>query len=69
MSAHVTRSEARWMMAAHHPSGGSSPGEGWLTAQPTRGPLRISKRGVSEPVVSSDSDVELVKVLDVEQRK
>jgi len=57
------------MMAAHQLSGGSSPGQGWSTARPTRTSRRISGRGVPEPVISSDSDVELVEDPRVEQRR
>ncbi|XP_037728625.1 uncharacterized protein LOC119559650 [Drosophila subpulchrella] len=56
-------------MAAHQPSGGSSPGQGWSTARPTRTSRRISGRDVPEPVISSDSDVELVEDPRVEQRR
>jgi len=69
MSTRVTRSEARKMMAAHQPSGGFSPGQGWSTARATRTSRRISGRGVPEPVISSDSDVELVEDPWVEQRR
>nr|XP_036677763.1 nascent polypeptide-associated complex subunit alpha, muscle-specific form-like [Drosophila suzukii] len=58
MSTRVTRSEACKMLAAHQPSGGSSPGQGWSTG-----------RGVPEPVISSDSDVELVEDPRVEERR
>ncbi|XP_070855272.1 uncharacterized protein [Drosophila suzukii] len=57
------------MLAAHQPSGGSSPGQGWSTARPTRTSRRISRRGVPEPVISSDSDVELMEDPRVEQRR
>ncbi|XP_037731832.1 uncharacterized protein LOC119562716 [Drosophila subpulchrella] len=57
------------MMAAHQPSGGSSPGQRWSTARPTRTSHRINGRGVPEPVISSDSDVELVEDPRVEQRR
>ncbi|XP_037731278.1 uncharacterized protein LOC119561873 [Drosophila subpulchrella] len=56
-------------MAAHQPSGESSPGQGWSTARPTQTSRRISGRGVPEPVISSDSDVELVEDQRVEQRR
>ncbi|XP_037731576.1 extensin-like [Drosophila subpulchrella] len=69
MSTRVTRSEARRMMEAHQPSGGSSPGQGWSAARPTRTSRRISGRGVPDPVISSDSDVELVEDPRVEQRR
>nr|XP_036678486.1 serine/arginine repetitive matrix protein 1-like [Drosophila suzukii] len=69
MSTRETRSEARKMLPAHQPSGGSNPGQGWSTARPTRTSRRISGRGVPEPVISSDSDVELVEDPRVEERR
>nr|XP_036677364.1 uncharacterized protein LOC118878473 [Drosophila suzukii] len=69
MSTRVTRSDARRMMAAHQSSGGSSPGQGWSAARPTRASRRISGRGVPDPVISTDSDVELVEDPRVEQRR
>jgi len=69
MSTLVTRNEVRKMMAAQQPSGGSSPGKGWSTDRPTRTSRRISGRGVPEPVISSDSDFELVEDPRVVQRR
>ncbi|XP_070854659.1 lethal(3)malignant brain tumor-like protein 3 [Drosophila suzukii] len=69
MSTRVKRSEARSMMAAHQPSGGSSPGKGWSTTRPTRTSRRISGRGIPEPVIRSDNDGELVEDPRVEQQR
>jgi len=57
------------MMAAHQPSGGSSPGQGWSAARPTHTSQRISGQGVPEPVIRSDSEVEFVEDSLVEQRR
>jgi len=61
MSTRVTRSEARGMM--------DGPRQGCSTARPTRTSQRISGQGVTELVISSDSDVEFVEDPRVEQRR
>ncbi|XP_037728626.1 voltage-dependent calcium channel beta subunit-associated regulatory protein-like [Drosophila subpulchrella] len=71
MSTRVTRAEARRRMAALQEP---RPGQGWSETRPTRAPRRALKRtrdedSAPEPVVSSDSDVEVIGDPAVEERK
>ncbi|XP_044312493.1 proteoglycan 4-like [Drosophila rhopaloa] len=71
MSSVITRAEARRRMAAQQ---GPNPGQGWSAARPTRTPWRSLKRARAvesspEPIMSSDSDVEMVDDPITEQRE
>ncbi|XP_044312538.1 predicted GPI-anchored protein 58 [Drosophila rhopaloa] len=71
MSSVITRAEARRRMAAQQ---GPNPLQGWSAARPTRTPWRFLKRARTvesspEPVISSDSDVEVIDDPIAEQRE
>ncbi|XP_043948697.2 cell surface glycoprotein 1-like [Drosophila biarmipes] len=69
MSTRVARSDAKKAMSARQPAERSCPGQGGSTTRPTRTSRLISRRGKPDPVISSDSDVELVEDPRLEQRR
>ncbi|XP_050745652.1 uncharacterized protein LOC127011690 [Drosophila biarmipes] len=56
-------------MAARQPAERSCPGQGWSTTRPTRTSRQIWRRGKPDPVISSDSDVELIEDPRLKQRR